>query len=225
MKRLWLIVLSVSLIISGFCIFYVAVGATSDVDEQKEYAFPEEMKVEREALLKYLELNNEWKKEPAKVFSMKDAPLKFSLYAPEYEGGWGVYQIEYTVKRAYTGDTLTEGMNTEKFAERDFYSEGKLREGYTFLFVDVIIENKDTEKQMYLVNSINAGEGLLGFAGQTYRNTAVFHKELYPEAPFETTLVFGIEKDRIKGEQLSINTFGVGTADGNCVYIDLEVEN
>ena len=220
MKKLWLIILIISLVINAFCIFYVAVGAGAE-KESGEYTFPEEIEAERAALTKYIEYSEKWQKESPLYLSTDNAPVSFTLFAPEYGGGWGIYEIEYTVKGAYTDDTLTEGMDTEKFAENQYYSEGKLSEGYTFLFVDVIIENKSEKKQMYLVNSIEAGEGLLGFSGQTFSNTAILHKELYPSETFETTLVFAIKEDGLSQSTLYVNNFGKGSPDGNCAYINI----
>ena len=220
MKKMWLIILSLSFIVNAFCIFYVAVGACADVEEEPEYTFPEEIEKERAALAKWIELYEQWRNDPVQIFSYIDIPVSFTLYAPEYEGGWRMYEIEYTVERIYTSDILPEGMITEKFAEREYYQDGKLKEGYTFLIVDAIIKNKSSKKQMYLVNSIDAGCGLLGFSGQTYQNTAIFHKELEPNENFKTTLVFGVEKENIEGTQIYINNFGMASADGNCTYIN-----
>ena len=219
MKKAWIFILVLSLIVNAFCIFYVAVGACAEIEE-KEYSFPEEIEKEKADLAKWLELHKRWKNEPAKIFSSADTPVKFNLYAPEYTGGWGTYEIEYTIERIYTSDTLPEGMNTEKFADREFYREEILKEGYAFLMVDATIENKSTKKQMYLVNSIDGGCGLLGFSGQTFQNTAIFHKELEPNEAFKTTLVFCVEKEKIEGAQIYINNFGTGSPDGNCVYIN-----
>ncbi len=219
MKKTWIVILVFSFIVNVFCIFYVAVGACTEVEE-KEYSFPEEIEKERAALEKWLMLYEQWREEPAKIFFSADTPVTFTLYAPEYEGGWGTYEIEYTIEKIYTSDTLPEGMNTEKFADREFYREEKLKEGYTFLMIDAIIKNKSSKKQMYRVNSIDAGRGLLGFSGQTFQNTAIFHKELDPNEAFETTLVFCVEKENIEGTQIYINNFGTGSPDGNCAYID-----
>lgn len=226
MKKLWIPLICLSMAIGAFCIFYVAVGAAAEPapNTQKNYSLPDSIKADKEALDHWLELNSKWKGTPATVLSMNDAPLSFTLYAPEYEGNWGMYEIEYTVKAAYTGETLPQGIDAEKFADRECFKDNTLAEGYTFLFVDVIIENKDTEKQMYLMNSIKAGEGLLGFKGQTFKNTACLHALLSPDEPFETTLIFAISKDRLESEQLQINNFGTGSADGNCVYINTEIK-
>lgn len=225
MRRARLIILVLSLIISAFCIFYVAVGACAETFGDQEYSFPEEIEKGRAALEKWLEAEREWHEKSPAFLSMEEAPLNFTLYAPEYEGNWGMFEIEYTFKKAYLSDTIPEGMDTEKFADREIYREGKLKEGYTFLLVDAIIENKGSEKQMYLVNSMDTGGGLLGFSGQTFKNTAIFHKELYPEEPFETTLVFAVEKESLEDTQIYINNFGRGTPDGNCVYVDTGAKN
>lgn len=226
MKKLWIPLLCLSLIINSFCIFYVAVGAAAEPpsDTNKDYSLPESVKAQKEALSHWLELNSKWESTPATVLSMEDAPLKFTLYAPEYEGNWGMYQIEYTVNSVYTDDSLHDGFDTERFADLECFENNNLAEGYTFLFVDVIIENKDTEKQMYLMNSISAGKGLLGFKGQTFKNTASLHALLSPGVPFETTLAFAISKDSMGSEQLYINNFGSSSADGNWVYINTEIE-
>lgn len=120
-------------------------------------------------------------------------------------------------------DTLPKGAKTEKLSSLGRLENGNLKEGYTFLLVDVIIENKGKEKEMYLVNSIRANDtGINGFTGQKFKNSAVLHAELYPSVPFETTLIFTVAKENDGCFQLDINNFGT-SYNGAGALIELEL--
>ena len=222
MRRLWLPILIISLVISTFCAMYVAVGAAAEAEEPH---IPEGIFSESASCDKNREIINKLAEEPCPVYDMGEEPFTVSLYAPEY-GDYGTYEMDYTVKRAYFSDHLPSGACEEKLSSFEGLSGGRLKEGYTFLLVDVIIKNKNEEKQMYMVNSATvSGNALLGFVGQQFKNSARLHAELYPGEPLETTLVFAVRTDKKEAYQLIINNFGYGTFNKTAACIELELEN
>ncbi|MBQ8914569.1 MAG: hypothetical protein IJ046_00160 [Clostridia bacterium] len=221
MKRLWLFVVILSLAVSIFSVFYVAVGATAA--ESRSVSIPKEVIAERRAYEKKLEYLSDLENGMARSESLESSPASLTLAAPEYEGA-GYYEMEYTILSARVEKEISQEMDTDRFCEFSYYSDGILSEGYTFVLVDVIIKSKDMQKQMYLVNSASIEGGrLLGFSGQRFKNTAALHAELFPGEEFETTLVFALPEERVAGSALYINNFGYGTANATCAYIDLNL--
>lgn len=221
MKKLWLPVLIVSLILSSFSVFYVAVGAAS-LENTKSSDIPSGVFTENLENDRLEKLVYSLMKEPVSVYSLGTEPVTVELYASSY-GSQEIYEMDYTVKSARISESLPEEAEKEKLSSLGTLDEGNLKEGYTFLLVDVIIENKGGDKQMYLVNSINAnGSALHGFTGQKFKNSARLHAELYPHIPFETTLIFTVPRENDGFFQLDINNFGT-TYNGAGALIELEI--
>jgi len=221
MKKLWLPLLIISLIISIFCIFYVAVGATAA--EKEAESLPDEIFKEQIARDEKSSYCAKRLLEAPKVYETGET---FTLASPQY-GEEGMFEMDYTVERSYFSDMPPAGAEVEKFSQFGAFSEGKLSEGYTFLCIDVILKNRDTKKQMYMMNSAVA-EGteryeLRGFSGQRFKNSASLHIELFPGDVFETTLVFAVEENESDEMLLYINNFGYSNPNGTCAYVSIEI--
>jgi len=230
MKKLQIILIILSLIISALCVLYVAVGAAAEVR-----SFGAEDSATPEYILREKAYFEEREKRSEALSSMQPAVMEIteaspvqtvSLYASHYGNTWREYEISYTFSNPRFCETIPEGIDPERIFDGvagDGYDGGKLSEGYTFLCVDAIIETKSDETEMVLLNMIDLSDGgggyrLLGFAGQKYENTAVHHMDIEPGERFETTLLFAVEKDGYI-PPLFVNPTGSGTLNGASAFV------
>lgn len=223
MKKICVILITLSLLVSALSVIYVAVGAAS-VDPEGAGnellgVVPEYILEEQRYWEEYCRYGEEMSLKDPEYYTFDSDTVTFTMKDSEYGSSSRMFEIEYTIRDAYYTDTLPEGVEHENNTVG--FSEGILDEGYTFLVLDVILENKDSKKQMYMMNSIDVSDAdLLGFEGAQFKNSARHHAELYPDTPFETKLAFVVQRSAYP--QVHIDNFGAVSVDGRDVYVDLE---
>ena len=223
MKKICAILITVSILVSALSIFYVIVGAASaDADDHGDNLFgvvPDYILEEQKNWEECIRYSEKMSDAPPVYHSLKEESVTFAMKCAEYGQSSRMYDIEYTVKNAYYTDTVPENIKIQDNTKG--FSNGILEEGYTFLVLDVILENKDERKQMYMMNSISVSDSeLLGFSGAQFKNSARLHSELLPKVQFDTSLVFAVPKAAYP--QVHIDNFGAVSNDGRDVYVDLE---
>ncbi len=229
MKKIQITIVIISLALCAASLLYVAVGAAAVLPREEEISVPPYIAEDQERFEKYCKLNDELSALPPiqKEFGENES-VSFSLYSTSYEKSWGQYLVNYTFSNVRFSDTIPESIDPSKlYCVGGGYSDGKLEEGYTFLLIDAIIESESDIKEMFLMNMIElsdggAGRNILGFAGQKYKNSALFHIDLQPKKPFSTTLIFAVEKDSYI-PPLLVNPTGSTVFDGNSAFINLNL--
>ena len=223
MKKVFSALAVISLLVSAFALFFVAVGATfaeADGEESLRGVVPDHILEEQgywQTHVEYLEKLREL--EPS-IYTLRDKAVTFTMKATEYGQSSRMYDIAYTVKGAYLSDTAPEGIDLGGVLD---FQKGNLSEGYTFLVLDVILENRDNKKQMYMMNCIMANsKEPVGFEGAEFKNSARLHAELYPEVPLETSLVYVIPEKEAGFIQISVDNFGSAEENGGDTFINIE---
>lgn len=221
MKKVFSALAVISLLVSAFALFFVAVGATfaeADGEESLRGVVPQHILEEQSYWQTHVEYLEKLRELEPSIYTLRDEAVTFTMKATEYGRSSRMYDIAYTVKGAYLSDTAPEGIDLGGALG---FQKGNLSEGYTFLVLDVILENKDSKKQMYMMNSIDVSDAdLLGFEGVRFKSSARHHAELYPDTPFETKLAFVVQRSAYP--QVHIDNFGAVSVDGRDVYVNLE---
>ncbi|MBE6714605.1 MAG: hypothetical protein E7575_04900 [Ruminococcaceae bacterium] len=231
MKKIQTTIVIISLVLCAASLLYVAVGAAAVLPKEEEISIPLSLAEDQERFEKYCKLNDELSALPPVQKEIKKGEnASFSLYSTSYEKRWGQYLVNYTFSNVRFSDTIPESIDPSKLqCISGGYSDGKLESGYTFLLIDAIIESESDMREMFLMNMIalsdgGAGRDILGFAGQKYKSSALFHIDLEPKKPFSTTLIFAVEIGSYI-PPLLVNPTGSTVYDGNCAFINLNTED